>query len=155
MPGISQSGILLCRAGRPILAIMFTNAPRADQRLDEEPIIWLTTVRPSGQPQTSAVWFLRDGDEFLIYSLPDTARVENISANPLVSLNLDGNGRGGDIVTIEGVARLDPEAPPAHEVAAYVGKYRSHMERNGWTPEVFAAKYPVAIKITARRVRAW
>ena len=134
MPGISQSGILLRRAGCPILAIMFTNAPRADQRLDEESIIWLTTVRSSGQPQTSAVWFLRDGDEFLIYSLPDTARVENISANPLVSLNLDGNGRGGDIVTIEGVARLDPEAAPAHEVAAYVGKYRSNMERNGWTP---------------------
>jgi len=134
---------------------MFENKPRASQRLDEEAIIWLTTVRSSGQPQTSAVWFLRDGDEFLIYSLADTARVGNISVNPRVSLNLDGNGQGGDVVTIEGVARVDPEAPPANEVDAYVAKYRNYMQHNGWTPEVFAAKYPVAIRIRATRGRAW
>jgi PPOX class probable F420-dependent enzyme len=134
---------------------MFEDNPRARQRLGEEAIIWFTTVRPSGQPQTSAVWFLWEGNEFLIYSLADTARVTNIAANPLVSLNLDGNGRGGDVVTIEGVARIDPEAPPADEADDYVTKYRSYMQRNGWTPEVFAAKYPVAIRIKATRARAW
>lgn len=155
MPGIWQTGILPPPVAWPILMVMFADKPRADHRLDEEPIIWLTTVRPSGQPQTSAVWFLRHGDEFLIYSLPDTARVTNIAANPRVALNLDGNGRGGDIVTMEGIARIDRDAPPAHEIPAYVAKYRSYMERNGWTPEVFAAKYPVAIKVTAQRGRAW
>ena len=155
MPGISQSGILPVRVPCSILTVMFEDQPRASQRLDEEAIIWFTTVRPSGQPQSSAVWFLRDGDEFLIYSLADTARVSNISANPRVSLNLDGNGRGGDVVTIEGLARIDPAAPPANEVDAYVAKYRSYMQRNGWTPEVFAAKYPVAIRVKATRGRAW
>jgi PPOX class probable F420-dependent enzyme len=155
MPGFSETGILPTPVQCSILAAMFNSNPRARQRLDDEAIIWFTTVRPSGQPQTSAVWFLRDGDEFLIYSLADTARVGNIAANPKVSLNLDGNGQGGDVVTIEGIARIDPEAPPADEVDAYVAKYRGYMQRNGWTPEVFAAKYPVAIRVTATRGRAW
>ena len=155
MPGISQTGILPTAAPCPILTAMFKNKPRANQRLDEEAIIWFTTVRPSGQPQTSAVWFLVDGDEFLVYSLADTARVGNITANPRVSLNLDGNGQGGDVVTIEGIATIDPAAPPANEVEAYVAKYRTYMKRNGWTPEEFASKYPVAIRIRATRTRAW
>ncbi len=68
---------------------------RPDRRLREELIVWLTTVRADGQPQTSPVWFLWDGETFLIYSRPDAARLRNIAANRRVSLNLDGNGRGG------------------------------------------------------------
>ena len=43
---------------------------RAERRLREEEIAWLTTVRADGQPQSVPVWFLWDGDAFLIYSQP-------------------------------------------------------------------------------------
>ncbi len=129
--------------------------PQAASRLASEHIIWLTTVRPNGQPQTSPVWFLWENEKFLVYSLPDTARVGNITTNPRVSLNLDGNGQGGAIVTIEGAARIDDAAPAADKVPAYVTKYDSFMERNGWTPEVFAARYSVAIRIAETRSRSW
>jgi PPOX class probable F420-dependent enzyme len=125
------------------------------RRLAEEPIIWLTTVRENGQPQTSPVWFWFDGGEFLVYSLPDTARTFNIAHNARVSLNLDGNGRGGDIVTIEGEARLDPNTPPSSEVPEYQAKYRAFIDGNGWTPESFARDYPVAVRIRPTRVRVW
>jgi PPOX class probable F420-dependent enzyme len=128
---------------------------RAIARLTDEKIIWLTTVRANGQPQTSPVWFLYEDGEFLIYSLPGTARTANLDANPRVSLNLDGNGEGGDIVAIEGTARVDTDAPPSSEVAAYQEKYASMIARNGWTPESFAADYPHAIRITPVRSRAW
>ena len=57
----------------------------------------LATASPAG-PRESPVWFLYEEGEFLIYSLPGTARTANIEANPRVSLNLDGNGEGGDIL---------------------------------------------------------
>ena len=118
-------------------------------------IIWLTTVRPNGQPQTSPVWFLHDDGEILIYSKAGTARTANIAANPRVSLSLDGNGEGGDIVSIEGKARFDTGAPPADRMAAYREKYAGYISRNGWTPEWFGANYPTAIRIAPSRSRAW
>lgn len=54
--------------------MVFEDKPATLDRLDTEPIIWLTTVRRNGQPQTSPVWFLRKRNDMLIYSLPDTAR---------------------------------------------------------------------------------
>ena len=48
------------------------NNAHVEQRLREEPIIWLTTVRPDGRPHTVPVWFLWDGETFLIFSQPVT-----------------------------------------------------------------------------------
>lgn len=135
--------------------MLFDEKPAASNRLDTDPIIWLTTVRPNGQPQTSPVWFLKRGDEILIYSMPDTARISNIETNPHVALNLDGNGQGGAIVTVEGSARIDPATPPASDLPAYVAKYRQFMNRNGWTPEVFSSRYSTPILVKLLRGRAW
>ena len=132
---------------------MFSDAVR--RRLEDEVVIWMTTVRDDKQPQTSLVWFWWDGSEFLIYSLDPTPRVRNVEGNPRVSLNLDGNGRGGDVVTIEGIATIDPEAPTAAEMPGYVAKYRHRMERGWGGPEAFARKYPTAIRVVPATVRAW
>src|SRR5690348_2946915 len=89
---------------------------RAERRLREERIAWLTTVRRDGTPQNVPVWYLWDGDAFLLYSRPRTQKLRNIAANPHVTLHLDGNGRGGDIVVVTGDAAVDDGAPPANEV---------------------------------------
>jgi PPOX class probable F420-dependent enzyme len=101
------------------------------------------------------VWFLYADGEFLVYSLPGTARTRNLAANPRVSLHLDGNGRGGDIVSIEAEARTDPDVPPSTGIAAYQERYASWIADHGWTPESFARDYPVALRIRPTRVRAW
>src|SRR3990170_5057525 len=93
----------------------------ADALVEGAVVVWLTTVRADGQPQASPVWFVMDNDEFVIYSRDGTPRVRNITANPRVSLNLDSN-EGGDVLTIEGVARIVPGLPST-EVAAYQRKY--------------------------------
>ena len=129
--------------------------PQAEQRLRDEKIIWLTTVSPLGGPQTSPVWFLWNGEEFLIYSLAGTARTRNIEVNQRVSLNLDGNGQGGAVVTIEGRARIDLDAPASTEIPGYSDKYRQKIAGHGWTPESFAADYPIPIRIAATRARSW
>src|SRR6266545_238848 len=78
----------------------------AEERLRTEPVIWLATARPDGQPQTLPVWFLWDGASFTLLSMPTAGKVRNIRANPRVALNLEGNKLGGDIVTMEGTAEI-------------------------------------------------
>jgi PPOX class probable F420-dependent enzyme len=127
----------------------------AEERLRRDPIIWLTTVNGAGQPQSSPVWFLWDGTSFLHYSRPENQKVRNIARNPRVSLHLNDNGVGGDIVTIEATAELAADAPPAVANAPYVEKYREGISHIGMTPESFAAAYSQAIRVTPIRARVW
>ena len=124
-------------------------------RLQAEPIVWLTTVERSGQPQSTPVWFLWDAGEFLIYGAANGPKVRNIESNPHVSLHLEGNGRGGANVIFEGRARLDPPGPRADAVPAYVGKYREFINSYGWTPQSFADDYPHVIRVSPTRARIW
>ena len=126
---------------------------RVARRLRDEHLIWLTTVGADGTPQPNPVWFLWDGVSFLVYSLPDAARLPHIRRNPKISLNLDGNGKGGDIIILTGEARISQDDPPADQVPAYVEKYRDFIARSFGTPEVFAARYSVALRITPTKVR--
>ena len=64
---------------------------RVAERLRNELVLWLTTVTPNGQPQTSPVWFLLVDYEILLFSLADTPRPGNIRANPRVAANLDSD----------------------------------------------------------------
>ena len=127
----------------------------ADARLRSEPVIWLTTVARSGQPQSSPVWFLWDGTEFLSYGSKDGQKTRNIAANPRVDLHLDGNGHGGGIVIFEGTARVDQDGPSAAAVTGFVAKYGTLIESYGWTLEGFATDYPHVIRVTPTRARIW
>ncbi|HEX7996490.1 MAG TPA: TIGR03667 family PPOX class F420-dependent oxidoreductase [Streptosporangiaceae bacterium] len=127
----------------------------ADARLRQETIIWLTTVDAAGQPQSSPVWFLWDGSEFLIYGSADGKKTRNIAANPRVGLNLDGDGQGGGVVVIEGTARVDPDGPPPQSVADFVAKYGQRIESYGWSLDSLARDYPHVIRVTPTRARVW
>ena len=128
---------------------------RADRRLREDLVAWLTTASADGTPQPVPVWFLWGGERsFLLYSKAGTAKLRNVAARPRVSLHLDGNGDGGDIVVVLGDAALVDE-PPADQNAAYIQKYAALIERNGWTPASFASDYSVALRITATTLRGW
>jgi PPOX class probable F420-dependent enzyme len=128
---------------------------RAQQRLRSEQIAWLTTVRADGQAQSSPVWFLWDGQTFLLYSQPGAQKVRNLAANPKVALHLDDDGGGDDIVTVEGTAAVEPGTPRADRVREYLAKYRSAIEALGYEPGPFARTYSTAIRVRPTRVRAW
>ena len=128
---------------------------RAESRLKEEEIAWMTTVRSDGQPQTVPVWFLWDDDGFLIYSQPNRQKLKNISRNPRVGLNLNTNEQGNDVVRLEGTASIDEDAPLSSEVAHYVAKYRESIARIGYDVEGFARAYSVAVRVTPERWQVW
>jgi len=124
-----------------------------EKRLNEDRIIWLTTVDSHGTPQPKPVWFWWDGETFLIYSKPNTHKLRHIARNPKVALNLDGDGLGGDIVVITGEASLAPETPPANDVPVYVEKYRPGFARIRMSAEEFAEVYSVPLRVTPTSLR--
>lgn len=134
---------------------MSTFEGKAAARMRDDLIAWMTTVAPDGTPQTSPVWFLWRDEQALVYSLADTPRIRNIAANPRVSLHLDGDGFGGDIVVLEGDAEIRPDHPPADQVPEYVEKYQERFDTYDWDPGWFAGEYPVPIVVTPTRARAW
>ena len=128
----------------------------AIRRLERDLILWLTTVTPRGQPQPSPVWFLWLDGEVLVLSRADTPRAANIRANPRVALSFDGDGEGGDIVVLEGEARIVHERATVADVPpAYVDKYAARLAAFGWTMQSMLADYPVEIRLRPTRVRAW
>ena len=126
---------------------------RVARHLREDVVVWMTTVTPAGSPLPSPVWFVWDGAEsVLMYSMPG-ARVRNVEANPRVTLNFGGDGRGGDIVVLSGRAAIDEGAPPADRADDYRAKYDDHIARIGRTPESFAARYSVPVRVSLARLR--
>ncbi len=125
---------------------------RVARHLREEIVVWLTTVTPAGAPLPRPVWFLWDGAEsVLVYSQPG-ARVRNLQGNRRVTLNFDGDGRGGDIVVLSGDATIDEDAPPADKLGEYLAKYADHISRIGMTPATFAQRYEVPVRIQVTRL---
>jgi len=128
---------------------------RAEARLKEEEISWITTVRSDGQPQTVPVWFLWDDNGVLIYSQPNRQKLRNITRNPRVGLNLNSNEQGNDVVRLEGSASIDEDAPLSSEVAPYVEKYRESIARIGYDVDGFARAYSVAVRVRPERWQVW
>ena len=125
---------------------------RTARHLRDEIVVWLTTVTPRGAPLPMPVWFVWDGAESVsMYSQPG-ARIRNIEANGHVALNFSGDGRGGDIVVLSGVAAIDRDAG-ADQDPGYLAKYHEHITRIGMTPEAFADRYSVPVRIRLGRLR--
>jgi PPOX class probable F420-dependent enzyme len=97
---------------------------RVAHRLDQELIIWLTTVRADRTPQPSPVWFLWADQTVLIYSQPNKQKLHNIARNPTVALNFNTDESGDDVAVITGQAQIDLQAPAVTQVPAYLEKYR-------------------------------
>ncbi len=139
--------------------MVFTSGSDADrhalERLAADPIGWLATVTPDGQPQTFPIWFLWEGGEITIYSDHRAKRNANIAANPRISLHLNDNGKGGDVVIVEGEARLDPDGPAVTDNPGYLRKYEPWIRSSFNSPEEMYAIYNVVIRITPTRGRAF
>jgi PPOX class probable F420-dependent enzyme len=126
----------------------------AESRLSQDHIGWLTTVRPSGQPDTVPVWFLWRSGEIWIYSRPNMLKLRNLEQNPRVSLVLDDTHGGQDVVRVEGMARVVEGNPAADQVPAYVEKYAERIRSGFGSPPAFASTYSVPVVVTPTRIHA-
>ncbi|HEX4205531.1 MAG TPA: TIGR03667 family PPOX class F420-dependent oxidoreductase [Ktedonobacteraceae bacterium] len=123
-----------------------------DHHLRKHQIVWLISVRPDGRPHAVAVWFLWDGETFLIFSKPNNQKVRNLQRSANVVLAVDDTHKGEDPVTIEGTATLLAPGEIDATFAAYVEKYKEGIKQIGATPEQMAKEYSQPIRITPTRV---
>ncbi len=128
---------------------------RVEARLATNLMAWLTTVSPSGRPDSVPVWFLMlDDGRILVYSQTGKKKLQNIDANPHVSLGLDVTDIGRDIIRFEGTAERASTHPRADQVPAYAAKYAERVGAIFDTIERFANIFSEAIIITPTRLHA-
>jgi PPOX class probable F420-dependent enzyme len=124
-------------------------------RLQNERILWLTTTSADGTPQPNPIWFHWNGEQILIFSEPNQAKIRNIERNPRVSLNFNSDTYGGQIGILTGTATIDANGPTADERAAYTQKYADGIQSIGLTPDSMLAKYSVLIRVTPEKLRGF
>lgn len=140
------------------MMVMDTTTPfgaRAETRLKNDQIIWLTTVRHDGMPQPTPVWFLWENGTMLIFSEPNQQKIRNIQRDDKVALHFDSDGRGGNIVVFEGQAEILDSAPSQETFAAYFDKYREGIKGLGMAPDEMVKKYSTAIRIRPAKLRGF
>jgi PPOX class probable F420-dependent enzyme len=128
---------------------------RVANRLRDEQIAWLTTTSADGTPQPNPVWFLWNGEQILIFSQSDQAKLRNIQRNPHVSLNFNSNDQGGGIAIITGTAAFDPGGPSETEKANYQVKYADGIRSIGLSPESMLQTYSELIRLTPAKLRGF
>jgi PPOX class probable F420-dependent enzyme len=128
---------------------------RIAKQLDNELVVWLTTVGKSGTPAPNPVWFLWNGREVLVFSQVGKAKVHNVTAQPRVSLNFNATHTGGDVGVISGTAVIDDNHATDAELTAYNTKYSEGLASLNMSPEAFHREYPVLIRITPDKLRGF
>lgn len=126
------------------------------QHLQNQYVIWLTTVDSNLVPQPRPVWFIWEQDTFLIFSQAKAYKVAHIRRHPKVALHFNTDETGDKhVMVFTGEAFIDPNSPPAHQTRAYFEKYRDDIAGLDMTPESFSAEYSVAIRIRPTQMRGW
>ncbi|MFC2064795.1 TIGR03667 family PPOX class F420-dependent oxidoreductase [Chloroflexota bacterium] len=127
---------------------------RVQQRLENELVVWLTTVSADGTPQPNPVWFLWDGETCLVFSKPNNAKVHNIIRHPQVSLHFEGAGVvSGDVTILTGNAWVELDSGPIPQ--EYKKKYKEALKEFGYTWDQMQAEYSAAIFINLKRYRGF
>jgi PPOX class probable F420-dependent enzyme len=130
-------------------------ATRSQRFLEEEPVVWLSTVRPDGGPHIVPVWFWWDGEALLVFSKPEARKVRNLRVNPSVMLALGDAEDDFDVALVEGRAEL-LDRPTAEVLPkAHLVKYRAQLAAIGLTAEEYIATYSQAIRIVPDRFLGW
>ncbi len=84
------------------------------------------------------MWFVYEGEAFVIYSQKTAENPQHIARNPLVSLHFDGGARGEDIQVFLGTAEIFENPTPTNENKAYSEKSHRGIIELGATDKSFA-----------------
>ena len=125
----------------------------AVRRIDEDEVVWFTTVTDRGVPAPNPVWFVRDGEDLVVQSQPSSRRVHNIDQRPVVTLHFNSDPHGGDVVVITGRATVAHGRKPS-SLPGYLAKYEASITGPlGMTVAEIDATYDTEIRVRPTGVR--
>jgi PPOX class probable F420-dependent enzyme len=122
--------------------------PEFAARIQSSQFTWFATVREDGMPQPTPVWFIEDGDDFIIYSTPQAQKIKNIQKNPNVAMSFSWDDEAESYVVVMGQARVDPSIPSPIKHSAYFTKYQQGITDIGMTPTSFEQTFSTGIRVT-------
>ena len=138
-----------------MLDLTQTKDSHIDQRLRQELIIWLGSVKSNGNPHLVPVWFLWDGHQIIILSQPGNQKIRNIQHNSHVTLALEAVNDGDDIVMLDGEAKLVDTPLDEKTLQVYASKSAQKLQSMGWSIETMSKDYSQLITITPTRFKSW
>ena len=128
---------------------------RIARQLDDELVVWLTTISKSGTPEPTPVWYLWSNGELLISSQPDKAKLRNIAARPRIAVNFNATRHGGEVGVLTGAAVISDQPLSREERTAYDKKYQEHISNLGMTTDQFHQEYSVVIRLNPEKLRGF
>jgi PPOX class probable F420-dependent enzyme len=91
----------------------------------------------------------------LIYNSRTARRLAYLDDHPMVSMHLNTDAQGNDVVILSGMLEQADDAPTAEANEGYLDKYQDGIGRLGMTPGSFAETYSVARRFRIMRVRGF
>jgi PPOX class probable F420-dependent enzyme len=126
-----------------------TMIPASDRDLLDAQVAILATLGPSGRPQSSAVWFLAEGDTVRLSLNRSRQKTKNLQQNPSYSLLILDPANPYRYIELRGEAELAPD--PDYEFADKLGqKYGADLRQNDQPGES-----RVVVTLVPTRVRTW
>lgn len=131
--------------------VTFALTAQIQKHIDNERIIWLSTVSPTGQPSPRPVWYRWDGAAFVVYTFPGAAKIRHIRANPKVAVHFNADREGEDVVVMVGRAEIDTDPVPPSAYPGYLDKYGAALPGIGYTVESLDAEFTVVVRVVPER----
>lgn len=80
--------------------------PIAQQLLRDEPVLRLSYTAKDGGPRVIPIGYLWDGTSFLMWTIPGSAKVAALQADPRVAITVDVTGPPPRVLLVRGRASL-------------------------------------------------
>lgn len=130
-------------------------ALRVQRFLEQEPVIWLSSIRTDGAPHLVPTWFVWDGETIVIRSKPEARKVRNLRHDPRAMLALGDAEDDFDIGLLEATAEVEVARGDGRLPWGFLDKYRERIAALGLTPDEFARTYSATIRLTPARALPW
>jgi PPOX class probable F420-dependent enzyme len=120
---------------------------RLDEFLNEPRNAIVATIRKSGSPQLSPVWYLYENNKFYFPVLTDSLKYKNLKRDPRVSICVDGAYPDQRAVMVNGTADFIEDKREAELYLRICRRYYEAEEDNPQGSETFHTWGTVAVAV--------